>query len=89
MRRIATGGIEHPHFGQVVLSDAITFSKLIFCFRGTRKLSHGSMSSLFAGEPLTLLSWTGIQFESRERHKGWNKLQLYTKQSLASMASME
>ena len=26
--------IEHPHFGQTVLSDAITFSRLIFCLVG-------------------------------------------------------
>jgi quercetin dioxygenase-like cupin family protein len=34
MRRIATDGIEHPHFGQVVLSDALTFSRLILGFWG-------------------------------------------------------
>ena len=27
-------GIEYSHFGQVVLSDARTFSKLICCFLG-------------------------------------------------------
>jgi hypothetical protein len=40
MRRILSGVIEHPHFGQTVLSDAMTFSRLIFCFWGTRRLSH-------------------------------------------------
>lgn len=35
MRRILSGVIEYPHFGQTVLSDAITFSRLIFCFVGT------------------------------------------------------
>lgn len=37
MRRILSGVIGYPHFGQRVLSDAITFSRLIFCFRGTGK----------------------------------------------------
>ena len=36
MRRILSGVIEHPHFGQTVLRDAFTFSRLIFCFWGTR-----------------------------------------------------
>lgn len=35
MRRILSGVIENPHFGQTVLRDAITFSRLIFCFWGT------------------------------------------------------
>jgi hypothetical protein len=34
MRRILSGGIEYPHFGQRQLSAALTFSKLIFGFRG-------------------------------------------------------
>jgi len=38
MRRILSGGIKHPHFGQTVLRDAITFSRLIFCFWGTRRI---------------------------------------------------
>jgi hypothetical protein len=37
MRRILSGVIGYPHFGQRVLSDAITFSRLIFRFRGTGK----------------------------------------------------
>jgi hypothetical protein len=37
MRRILSGAIGYPHFGQRVLSDAITFPRLIFCFRGTGK----------------------------------------------------
>jgi hypothetical protein len=32
MRRILSGAIEHPHFGQTVLSASLTFSRLIFCF---------------------------------------------------------
>ena len=34
MRYSFSGGIEHPHFGQRVLSDARTFSRLIFCLLG-------------------------------------------------------
>jgi hypothetical protein len=34
MRRILSGAIEYPHFGHTVLSAALTFSRLIFCFRG-------------------------------------------------------
>jgi len=30
-RRSCAGVIEHPHFGQMVLSAALTFSRLIFC----------------------------------------------------------
>ena len=29
-----SGGIEYPHFGQRVLSDAFTLSRLIFCLLG-------------------------------------------------------
>src|ERR1700680_3321802 len=29
-----SGGIEYPHFGQRLLSDAFTLSRLIFCFWG-------------------------------------------------------
>jgi hypothetical protein len=38
MRRILSGVIEQPHFGQTVLSDASTCSRLIFCFWGTREI---------------------------------------------------
>ncbi len=31
MRRILSGVIRHPHFGQTALRDALTFSRLIFC----------------------------------------------------------
>jgi hypothetical protein len=34
MRRILSGVIKHPPFGQTVLSAALTFSRLVFCFRG-------------------------------------------------------
>jgi hypothetical protein len=34
MRRILSGGIAYPHFVQIVLSAALTFSRLIFCFWG-------------------------------------------------------
>jgi len=37
MRRILSGVFGYPHFGQRVLTDTITFSRLIFCFRGTGK----------------------------------------------------
>jgi hypothetical protein len=37
--------IEHPHFGQTVLSDAITFSRLIFCFWGMLQPWHRAYSS--------------------------------------------
>jgi hypothetical protein len=38
MRRILSGMIEHPHAGQTVFRDAMTFSRLIFCFWGTREI---------------------------------------------------
>jgi hypothetical protein len=34
MRCKLSGGIEYPHFGQRVLSDAFTLSRLIFCLLG-------------------------------------------------------
>jgi hypothetical protein len=34
-----SGGIEYPHFVQVVLSDASTLARLIFCLRGIIILS--------------------------------------------------
>jgi hypothetical protein len=36
--------IEHPHFGQRVLSDALTFSRLIFCFWSLQILSRQGTS---------------------------------------------
>jgi hypothetical protein len=39
MRRILLGAIEHPLFGQIVLSAALTFSRLIFGFRGILRTS--------------------------------------------------
>jgi hypothetical protein len=36
MRRILSGVIRHPHFGQTALKDALTLSGLIFCFPGPR-----------------------------------------------------
>lgn len=37
VRRILSGVIRHPHFGQTALRDALTVSRLIF-FRGTREI---------------------------------------------------
>jgi hypothetical protein len=37
MRRILSGLIGYPHFGQTVLSEGITFSRLTFCLWGTGK----------------------------------------------------
>jgi len=34
IRMSLSGGIECPHFWQVVLSDASTLARLIFCFLG-------------------------------------------------------
>jgi hypothetical protein len=38
MRRILSGVIEYPHFGQRVLSDARTLSRLIFGLRSTLEI---------------------------------------------------
>jgi len=40
MRQILSGGIAYPHFVQIVLSAALTFSRLIFGFRGIFQTWH-------------------------------------------------
>jgi hypothetical protein len=45
MRQILSGGIAYPHFVQIVLSAALTFSRLIFGFRGIFRLGTWTVLS--------------------------------------------
>jgi hypothetical protein len=42
MRQILSGAMECPHFGQTVVSAALIFARLIFCFSalGERSVDH-------------------------------------------------
>ena len=59
-RRPRDRWVEYPHFGQTVLSDAITFSRLILCFWGigvrTRSFRSSCIES-FQGAEISLQSY--------------------------------
>jgi hypothetical protein len=49
-----SGGIEYPHFGQRVLSDAFTLSRLIFYLLGMR-------CELYVGEAVAIVQIHGVR----------------------------
>lgn len=76
MRRILSGAIEYPHFEQSVLSEALTFSRLIFCFEDILTLacycSRDPYTADFRSPCTGLLPYTaGCSPEGLEPQRGY------------------
>jgi hypothetical protein len=64
-----SGVIEYRHFGQAVLRDALTFSRLIFRFRGTREIvSRSPRTADSDSEEKAMMEAEGIILYEQEIH---------------------